>query len=367
VQVADRWHLMENASRAFLDPVHKSMRQIRAAIGAATINPALLTAAEKLQYEGHLRREETNTAILAIAKEGATIKEIVRRTGYSRGLTRKVLRGQRSDIFRVRSSSLDPYLPWLDEQWTAGCRNGSELWRSLRRQGFRGCLRVVSEWSGRRRRSEKTDASAISRTPSARTVARLMTVGRDRLTKAKTITVTAIENGVELLVEARALPADFQAMIRSAGGTRSMDRARQDEPHRVIRERHHEGQSGSERRDLDRLVKRPREHENLTVKFVRMVQIAHSTSSSVTTSPAGHNVEWSVSGRSSLRTCREPQPRDLRDRLKAAGLPIWPMEELVAQATREATRPSLPPAEGRTLVELKYRDGTVIDTVPQVG
>ncbi len=34
VQVADRWHLMENASRAFLDAVRKSMRQIRSAVGA---------------------------------------------------------------------------------------------------------------------------------------------------------------------------------------------------------------------------------------------------------------------------------------------------------------------------------------------
>lgn len=57
-QVADRWHLMENASRAFLDAVRKSMRQIRAAIGAATTNPSLLTAAERIQYEGYLRREE---------------------------------------------------------------------------------------------------------------------------------------------------------------------------------------------------------------------------------------------------------------------------------------------------------------------
>ena len=81
IQVADRWHLMENASHAFLDAVRKSMRQIRAAIGATTINPALLTAAEKLQYDGYLRREEANAAILAMAKEGATIKEIVRRTG----------------------------------------------------------------------------------------------------------------------------------------------------------------------------------------------------------------------------------------------------------------------------------------------
>jgi transposase len=43
VQVADRWHLMENASRAFLDAVRKSMRQIRTVIGATTIDPKLLT------------------------------------------------------------------------------------------------------------------------------------------------------------------------------------------------------------------------------------------------------------------------------------------------------------------------------------
>ena len=121
-QVADRWHLMENASRAFLDAVRKSMRQIRTAIGAATINPELLTAAERIQYEGYLRREDTNAAILDMAKSGATIKEIVRRTGYSRGLVRRVLRGQRSDVFRVRENSLELYLPWLDAQWMAGHR-----------------------------------------------------------------------------------------------------------------------------------------------------------------------------------------------------------------------------------------------------
>ena len=106
VQVADRWHLMENASHSFLDAVRKSMRQIRSAIGAATINPSLLTAAERLQYEGYLRREEANATILAMAKEGATIKKIARSAGYSRGLVLKVLRGERSDVFRVRSSSL---------------------------------------------------------------------------------------------------------------------------------------------------------------------------------------------------------------------------------------------------------------------
>ena len=100
--MAYRWHFRENASRAFLDAVRKPMRLSRAAIGAATIDPELLTAAERIQYEGYLRREETNAVILGSAKDGTTIKEIVRRPGHSRGVVRKVLRGQRSRHPRLR-------------------------------------------------------------------------------------------------------------------------------------------------------------------------------------------------------------------------------------------------------------------------
>lgn len=213
-QVADRWHLMENASRAFLDAVRKSMRQVRAAIGAATINPDLLTAAERLQYEGYLRREDANGTILRLAKDGIAIKEIVRRTGHSRGLVRRTLRGERTDVFRSRESSLELYLPWLEDRWAAGERNGAELWRRLKRQGFRGCLRVVTEWVARRRRAERMDSDALTRTPSARTIARLMTIGRDRVSKSESVTIAAIEAGVPLLVDAREIIAAFQAMIR---------------------------------------------------------------------------------------------------------------------------------------------------------
>ncbi len=102
-----------------------------------------------------------------------TIKEIVRRTGYSRGLVRQVLRGQRNDVFRSRESSLEPYLEWLDAQWAAGRRNGTELWRRLRKQGFRGSRRVVSEWATRRKRADKADADTLTRTSSARTISPL--------------------------------------------------------------------------------------------------------------------------------------------------------------------------------------------------
>ena len=211
-QVADRWHLMENASCAFLDSVRGSMRQIRAAIGATVINPALLTAAERLQYEGYLRREEINAVIVKHDETGLAIREIVRRTGHSCGYVRAVLRGQRPDVFRVRESSLESYLPWLDAHWAAGHRNGAELWRSLRGEGFRGSLRVVTEWATRRRRAEK--AEGLHRVPSARTIARLMTTGRDTLTKSESITIAAIEQAIPPLTEEREIIGSFHTMIR---------------------------------------------------------------------------------------------------------------------------------------------------------
>lgn len=52
VQVADRWHLLENACAAFLATVQRNTLEIREAIGTKTLDPKLLTAADRLQYKG---------------------------------------------------------------------------------------------------------------------------------------------------------------------------------------------------------------------------------------------------------------------------------------------------------------------------
>ncbi|WP_372624289.1 transposase [Falsiroseomonas sp.] len=127
VQVADRWHLMENASATFLQAVRSEMGPIRRALGAGVIDPALLSAAERLQYEGYLRRREENSAIRAMAHAGTAIKEIARRTGRSRKLVRAALRNADDEVFRSRHSSQAPWFVALDEAWSAGCRNGAEL------------------------------------------------------------------------------------------------------------------------------------------------------------------------------------------------------------------------------------------------
>ena len=61
-------------SRSFLDAVRHLMQRIREVVGATTIAPALITAAERIQYEGYLRREEADAAIRALSQAGVPIR-----------------------------------------------------------------------------------------------------------------------------------------------------------------------------------------------------------------------------------------------------------------------------------------------------
>jgi transposase len=179
MQVADRWHLMENASAAFLQAVRQSMRCIK-----------------------------------RLAKAGQSIKAITRQTGRSRKLVRSVLRGGDGDIFRSRERMLEPYFAKLDADWRGGCRNGAALWRSLRAEGFCGSLRVVAEWATRRRRSERAECLAGRLPPPARQLSRMMTIRRDHLSKAEAVTVAAVETRVPALAAARHLMERFHQIIR---------------------------------------------------------------------------------------------------------------------------------------------------------
>ena len=110
-------------------------------------------------------------------------------------------------------SSLELYLPWLDAQWTAGERNATALWRRLK-AGIPWLLACGHRVGHASPALDQVNGDALRRAPSARTIARLMTIGRDSLSKPETVTVAVIEGGVPSLVEAREIVAGFQAMIR---------------------------------------------------------------------------------------------------------------------------------------------------------
>lgn len=103
----------------------------------------------------------------------------------------------------------------------AGQHYGAELWRRLGQQGFRGSLRAVTEWATRRRWAETIEGGALNRTPSARTLARLMTIAGDKLSRSDTVLVAAIESGIPSLVEAREIIAPLPGHDPQEGSRRT--------------------------------------------------------------------------------------------------------------------------------------------------
>jgi hypothetical protein len=64
------------------------------------------------------------------------------------------------------------------------------------------------------RRAEKAASQQLQKVPSAKTIARMMTLARDQLSRAESVTVAAIEASAPALVEAQDLIDCLHAMVR---------------------------------------------------------------------------------------------------------------------------------------------------------
>ncbi|MFC7478683.1 hypothetical protein ACFQS7_30510 [Dankookia sp. GCM10030260] len=126
-----------------------------------------------------------------------------------------MLRQAEDEVFRSRTSSLDPWLPRLGMMSDGGCRNAAELWRRPRAEGFGGCLRIVTEWATRRRRSEEPNGDAAGRVLPTRIIALAMLAARENLARAEAVMVAAIEGDMPTLATARDLMERFHRMLRS--------------------------------------------------------------------------------------------------------------------------------------------------------
>jgi transposase len=83
--------------------------------------------------------------ILLLHKQGQTIRQIARQTGYSRNTVRRVLRGGAPRSFRTpaRSSKLDPFRDYLLQRFQAHGLSAVRLTEEIRSMGFAGSSRTV--------------------------------------------------------------------------------------------------------------------------------------------------------------------------------------------------------------------------------
>jgi len=242
VHVADRWHLLENCSAAVLEAVKRNMPALRAAAqpassapaaAATTVPPAAnpdapppMTSAQQLQWQGWQRRVQVHGEVMRLHQQGVPVRHIARDLALSRNTVRRWVRGEQPELHRPRMHSLDSWRAVLERRWTEGCRNGAQLWRDLRDLGFKGGMRVVTEWTNRQRLTEPerqtrpAPASAMQRSPRPaayppRRVARMLAADLSSLADLDRGYVERLLLLSPALAAARDLAQCFGALVRT--------------------------------------------------------------------------------------------------------------------------------------------------------
>jgi len=176
VQVADRWHLLRNLGDAvqaltdrFSAAAGRAAEGVRAhllATASSNLSPARSpepppTAAQRASEASRLRRQARYEEAARLHAAGVTVSRIAAELGAERKTVRRWLRLGQAPMWKhpARESILRPFVGYLQQRWSDGCRNGAELWRELRERGFGGRPSVVRRWAGKRRQDSKATGS----------------------------------------------------------------------------------------------------------------------------------------------------------------------------------------------------------------
>ena len=186
--------------------------------GATNLSPSSgrppMTAAERRSFLAWQRRMSQCTEARQLAADGIGIREVSRRLAVACNTVRRWVRGTDPEMRPPRRRSLEPYQDLLDRLWSQGCRNGAKLWRRLRKAGFPGALRVVTEWANRQRLDDKRPPGRPSAKPSARKIARLLMADRDTFGDGERRFVERILASTPALAKAHEIAKRFMTILR---------------------------------------------------------------------------------------------------------------------------------------------------------
>jgi transposase len=192
IQVADRFHLMQNL-RTAIEEILKQMvavRQVAAEALAEQTNLLQSTATTaiagdetsvnsalplpdirrardpyrtRVQEQRRAQRLARYEQVLGLHQAGALQQEIAERLNITRATVSRYLKAtgfpERAPYPRLESK-LDPYHTYLSERWAAGETNGRHLWQELQEQGFTGSLMRVMRWAARQQLLSPPDPSS---------------------------------------------------------------------------------------------------------------------------------------------------------------------------------------------------------------
>jgi transposase len=212
-QVADRWHLLKNLGDALERVITRLYLTLAQALvpppplsvvlspgseagavppagpaatsPAADANPPLPRVSpganrwptrreQRLQQERRARRLAHYQTAHMLRQQAWSIQAIAQHLGRHRDTVSGWLRCPTFPEIQEhapRRSLLDPYKPYLQQRWQAGCHNAQQLWQEVVAQGFDGGRTIVAQYATRLRHETGTlvrrDATGAPRRPVA--------------------------------------------------------------------------------------------------------------------------------------------------------------------------------------------------------
>jgi transposase len=186
VQVADRFHLLQNASEA-LDGMLRGRRlaveepdasestgtnrgpeaetvQLEEVLAGPAPSPT-----KRIQAERRAARTARWEKVRQSRQAGASISQIAREVGITRRTVRSLLSSPeppRNRVLRPRpggltSPTLAPFVSYLQDRWQQGCWNVSKLFREIQAKGYAGSrsllAQAVQPWRGPKARLSKKE------------------------------------------------------------------------------------------------------------------------------------------------------------------------------------------------------------------
>jgi transposase len=262
LQVADRWHLLNNLRETLvrcLDRHHREVQRITVvansvSTGAVNLVVCVEVTASTIQESAEItpipadpdlpassvrraRRESRYQEVIALHQQGRSIRAIQKQLQMSRGTIRRFLaagafpeRAPRSSFTRV----LADYLSYLHTRWAEGCHNGLQLWREIVVQGYRGSRALVSRYVARLRQTLPAPPAAAEVSPvapltlasplplkkplSTRAAVWLVLHLPEELTPAQLITLDELQTAVGDVATAYPVVQAFRRMLRDRAG-----------------------------------------------------------------------------------------------------------------------------------------------------
>jgi transposase len=174
IQVADRFHLLQNLAEA-LDQVfnthRKALDAVNAALGQVPVTrpngtvavpvppPSPPRIAKELAHQRQTRRLALHQQIWAFHQQGWPGRAIAQQLGIGKNTVFRYLRTETLPERKRRTdrgcSILTPYTTYLLDRWNAGCRDALRLFRELQQRGYPGSYATVARYAQRLRHAQE--------------------------------------------------------------------------------------------------------------------------------------------------------------------------------------------------------------------